>query len=587
MNPGRDQQELNKQAQADLEKLRKVLVSPAQADIVEALKAQQRELVTDVIAESLNDREQKDGTIQKVLQPIVNKSVEKSVSAQKNEFVDYLYPVVGSLVRRAVSAFVSDFIEKTNQLIENSFSFQGLKWRYRAWRSGISFSRYVASQTFVFQVHQVFLIHAQTGMLLQSVQINEAEAQDADLISAMLIAINDFVSDSFTNETDNQHLGVVKTDDFTLILKSGPQALVVAAVTGNISPEADRKLQVAMEDIHKLFATQLRSFEGDATPFEAARPTLSECLLFEEKEEAKKNKLPIWGLLITLLILGTIFVYSFAWWDTHNTANNIRNKAKTPGLVLTSVEVNGVYDIDISILKDKSALGVDTWLAEDLYDYIEVDINPFISASPELLVIKIAEFANEFPNLNYAKDSNSFSGKIDRASYQSLVNRLQSLPGYEENQPDYSQLEIEELSIDLSDSKAVLEQTFTQLIGKISQQQLIFEPGIDSIGESQLPQAQAVAQYFSKIDQIATKLNRSVSLIIVGASDTSGDSSYNLRLSQNRAENIKQILIDFNINSDNLFAVGIGEVNLTGDIKATRKVLFNVIFTDLAQQNGI
>ena len=587
MNPGRDQQELNKQAQADLEKLRKVLVSPAQADIVEALKAQQRELVTDVIAESLNDREQKDGTIQKVLQPIVNKSVEKSVSAQKNEFVDYLYPVVGSLVRRAVSAFVSDFIEKTNQLIENSFSFQGLKWRYRAWRSGISFSRYVASQTFVFQVHQVFLIHAQTGMLLQSVQINEAEAQDADLISAMLIAINDFVSDSFTNETDNQHLGVVKTDDFTLILKSGPQALVVAAVTGNISPEADRKLQVAMEDIHKLFATQLRSFEGDATPFEAARPTLSECLLFEEKEETKKNKLPIWGLIITLLILGTIFVYSFAWWDTHNTANNIRNKAKTPGLVLTSVEVNGVYDIDISILKDKSALGVDTWLAEDLYDYIEVDINPFISASPELLVIKIAEFANEFPNLNYAKDSNSFSGKIDRASYQSLVNRLQSLPGYEENQPDYSQLEIEELSIDLSDSKAVLEQTFTQLIGKISQQQLIFEPGIDSIGESQLPQAQAVAQYFSKIDQIATKLNRSVSLIIVGASDTSGDSSYNLRLSQNRAENIKQILIDFNINSDNLFAVGIGEVNLTGDIKATRKVLFNVIFTDLAQQNGI
>ena len=587
MNPGRDQQELNKQAQADLEKLRKVLVSPAQADIVEALKAQQRELVTDVIAESLNDREQKDGTIQKVLQPIVSKSVEKSVSAQKNEFVDYLYPVVGSLVRKAVSAFVSDFIEKTNQLIENSFSFQGLKWRYRAWRSGISFSRYVASQTFVFQVHQVFLIHAQTGMLLQSVQINEAEAQDADLISAMLIAINDFVSDSFTNETDNQHLGVVKTDDFTLILKSGPQALVVAAVTGNISPEADRKLQVAMEDIHKLFATQLRSFEGDATPFEAARPTLSECLLFEEKEETKKNKLPIWGLIITLLILGTIFVYSFAWWDTHNTANNIRNKAKTPGLVLTSVEVNGVYDIDISILKDKSALGVDTWLAEDLYDYIEVDINPFISASPELLVIKIAEFANEFPNLNYAKDSNSFSGKIDRASYQSLVNRLQSLPGYEENQPDYSQLEIEELSIDLSDSKAVLEQTFTQLIGKISQQQLIFEPGIDSIGESQLPQAQAVAQYFSKIDQIATKLNRSVSLIIVGASDTSGDSSYNLRLSQNRAENIKQILIDFNINSDNLFAVGIGEVNLTGDIKATRKVLFNVIFTDLAQQNGI
>lgn len=585
MNSEREQQELNEQAQSDLGKLREVLVGPTQANIIEALKAQQRELVTDVIAESLNDREQKDGTIQKVLQPIVSKSVEKSVSAQKNEFVDYLYPVVGSLVRKAVSAFVSDFIEKTNQLIENSFSIRGLKWRYEAWRSGISFSRYVASQTFVFQVHQVLLIHKQTGMLLQSVQINEADAQDADLISAMLTAINDFVSDSFTDETENQNLGVVKTEDFTLMVKSGPQALVVSAVTGNISPEADRKLQVAMEDIHKLFATQLRSFEGDASPFEAARPTLSECLLFEEKEETQKKRLPIWGLLILIFLISTLFAYSFAWWDTHNTANNIRTKPKSPGLVLTSVEINGVYDIDISVLKDKSALSVEKWLAEDLHDYVNVDVNPFISASPELLMIKIAKFASEFSSLIYDAESNAFRGKIDRASYQSLLNQLQSLPSYKENKPDFSQLEIEDLSIDLSDSKVVLEQTFTQLIGKISQQQLIFELGADSIGESQLPQAQAVAQYFSKIEQIATKLNRSVSLIIVGASDTSGDSNYNQSLSQNRAENIKQILIDFNINSDNLFAVGIGEVNLTGDIKATRKVLFNVIFTDLAQQN--
>lgn len=586
MNSERDQQELNKQAQADLEKLRKVLVSPAQADIVEALKAQQRELVTDVIAESLNDREQKDGTIQKVLQPIVSKSVEKSVSAQKNEFVDYLYPVVGSLVRKAVSAFVSDFIEKTNQLIENSFSFQGLKWRYEAWRSGISFSKYVASQTFVFQVHQVFLIHAQTGMLLQSVQINEADAQDADVISAMLTAINDFVSDSFTNETDNQHLGVVKTEDFTLILKSGPQALVVAAVTGNISPEADRKLQVAMEDIHKLFATQLRSFEGDATPFEAARPTLSECLLFEEKEETKsRKKMPIWGLLITSLITISLVAYLFAWWDTRHTAQNILNKPAPPGLVLTSVQIVGLYDIEVRILRDNAAKSTEDWLADDLESFVSVDVNPFISASPKLLGSKIAQLVANYPTLNYSPETNSLTGEIDRAEYQALINQLQTIPGYQNNRPDYSELKIEDFAVDLSDSKTVLEQTFTQLIGKISQQQLIFELDSDSIGQSQLPQAQAVAQDFAKIEQIASKLNRSVSLIIVGASDTSGESSYNKRLSQNRAENIKQILIDFNINSDNLFAVGIGEVNLAGNIKATRKVLFNVIFTDFAQQN--
>jgi OOP family OmpA-OmpF porin len=46
-------------------------------------------------------------------------------------------------------------------------------------------------------VEQVFLIHAESGLLLNHVTAADLDTPNADLISAMLTAIQDFVHDSF------------------------------------------------------------------------------------------------------------------------------------------------------------------------------------------------------------------------------------------------------------------------------------------------------------------------------------------------------------------------------------------------------
>ena len=66
-----------------------------------------------------------------------------------------------------------------------------------AWRTGKSFAEVVLLNTLVYRVEQVFLIHAQTGLLLQHVVADAVTAQDADMVSGMLTAIRDFARDSF------------------------------------------------------------------------------------------------------------------------------------------------------------------------------------------------------------------------------------------------------------------------------------------------------------------------------------------------------------------------------------------------------
>jgi hypothetical protein len=72
-----------------------------------------RELVSEVFSEALYDKEQHDGSINKVLQPLV----ERSGANHSEKFVGYLYPLVGNSVRKSVTAFITEFLENTNTLI--------------------------------------------------------------------------------------------------------------------------------------------------------------------------------------------------------------------------------------------------------------------------------------------------------------------------------------------------------------------------------------------------------------------------------------------------------------------------------------
>jgi OOP family OmpA-OmpF porin len=104
-----------------------------------------------------------------------------------------------------------------------AFSWKGLRWRLESLKTGKPFSEVVMLNTLVYRVEQLFLIHRQTGLVLSHLVGEDVASQDADMVSAMLTAIQDFVRDCFAGGQEGD-LDAMQMGDYTLLVEQSPYA---------------------------------------------------------------------------------------------------------------------------------------------------------------------------------------------------------------------------------------------------------------------------------------------------------------------------------------------------------------------------
>ncbi|MCF2949024.1 OmpA family protein [Paraglaciecola aquimarina] len=570
-----------------MEKIRQLVLGEDASLVKQTLKDNAREMVAEVFSEALHDREKNDGSVNKVLLPLVEKSVEKSVSNHSEQFVGYLYPLVGSLVRKSVTAFITDLLEKTNALIENSLTVKGLKWRFRAWRSNVPFSQYVASQTFSFRVEQVFLIHKETGLLLNSVSLNLGTAADADMVSSMLTAINDFVADSFKPNADSseQQLDVVRTDDFTLVIKPGPKAAVVAAVTGNMPQHVADQLQVTLEDIHKLYDKELNNFNGDALTFENSENQLRDCLIAELKPEAEQtSKTPWMAWSVVFLLLCTITFLMAIRWQSVALKDQIELIDRQPGILITSLELNGLREINLNVLRDPSAIIIKDWLGSQNISLTHLNIKEraYLSLDPELIKHKVQIALGTFPNIQiqWQGMTPSFSGLLTNFDKLMLQNKLSGISGLNFIPSWLDGIVVNTDKTNAADDPNVIRAILDLNIAKIEKMSVAFEKGKSELSVTAIEKLISIKDQFNNLINLAEQQQISLGLVIMGATDTVGTPKFNQILSQKRADNVKLKLQELGISNNRLNAIGLGVIDLKTTNAGARKVLFNVVYFD-------
>lgn len=297
-------------------------------------------------------RTSKAKSLRESLEPVFEKAFESSVRKHPKELADAIYPVIGPAIRKSIAASISEFAEALNQIVEKSISFRAIQWRVEALVTGKSFSEILLSRSLLYSVEQVFLIHRNNGLLLQHVAQEGSVLKDADMISGMLTAIHDFISDSFTE--GGQDLETVDTGRYKLWIQYGSSALVVGAVSGTAPAELRGVFRNAIDKIHETFYAELtRAKQDDVSVFDGAQPMLKACLLGQSGPQEKQKPWILW-LLVTLVVL---LVVGFVWyrvreqnrWDQYFAA--LRQK---PGLVVTGVEKKGGEYV-VSGLKDPLA----------------------------------------------------------------------------------------------------------------------------------------------------------------------------------------------------------------------------------------
>ncbi len=292
-----------------------------------------------------------DRSLQRSFHPIVEQALKISISKNPGILATSLAPIIGETVRKAVANAFRNMAESINFMLERSLSWESMKWRWEALRTGKSFGEVALLRSLRYKVQQVFLIQRQTGLVLQYVAAPGEGISEAELASSMLTAIGDFVTDAFTGK-QSQELGMVQTDDFTLWIHHGPQAFLAATIVGNPPPELKNVFARENELIHREFAGALSAFDGDASIFDGARPHLQNCLLGQTARPQKRSWR--WAGAVLLLLAALVAVGIFVYQRNSRWNQYLGRLRSEPGIVVTGAE-KGWRSYSVAGLRDPLA----------------------------------------------------------------------------------------------------------------------------------------------------------------------------------------------------------------------------------------
>ena len=318
--------------------LRQLLVGPerqqldALADRVEEVAVTPQSLA-DQLPEAIALSSSRDHQLGRALAPTVETALRESIRRNPREIATAIFPVLGPAIRKAIAETMAGLVRSINSAVEHSLSVQGIKWRVEAWRTGVRYPEVVIKHALIYRVEQVFLIHAETGLLLAHVTAPDLKVPDADLISGMLTAIQDFVRDSF-RPGEGGTLSAFTVGEHTVHVEAGPRAFIAGVIRGQCPDAVPQRLASTLEQIHLEYATPLTDFEGDAVPFATATPLLEqnlETVLSTDTAEKRGGVWLRWAIplgVVALVALGSTTASWLRW------RRAVRAMEAEPGFVL-------------------------------------------------------------------------------------------------------------------------------------------------------------------------------------------------------------------------------------------------------------
>src|SRR5580658_5644909 len=234
--------------------------------------------VSGVVAEAIQRRREQGGSdaLSDALAPTIETALRESVRKDPKALAAALFPVMGPAIRRSILETLRSFLDSFNQILDQSLSWQGMKWRVEAIRTGRSFTEVALLHSLVFRVEQVFLIHKKTGLPIAHAVAPAIAMQDPSLVSGMLSAIQDFVRDSF-HTGQGQAVNRMNVGDLDVWVESGPYAILAAVIRGIAPRTLRQRMQETLERIHAEYASQLDAYDGDSAPFADVNRELTRC----------------------------------------------------------------------------------------------------------------------------------------------------------------------------------------------------------------------------------------------------------------------------------------------------------------------
>lgn len=444
-------------------------------------------------AVKLRSRSHSDVKLRRALQPLIEEALQLSVQSNPRMLADALFPIFGKAIRKAITSELDGMLQSLSQTLEQSFSWRSLGWRWESFRTGKPYAEIVVLRSLLYRVEQVFLIHRNTGLLLQHVtasskQSPALETKDPEMVSGMLTAIQDFVRDSVSG-AESENLETVRMGEIEVVLAYGPDAILAGFVRGIAPRKLSRVFQDTLDAIEQKKAEALHTFEGDTSRFDSCRPQLQACLLGQGQADSRPSG--FWGARALLFGVPSLLLLALAGWliysaSIENRWNDFAHRLeREPGIVLTHAEKRG-SKFYIAGLRDP--------LAADPASLLPAGLPP-----------NKAEFHWE--------------------EYYSLVPRFAA------------------------------QRQLAELKDELQKRAFRFATGSAEVTPEQRFLLEDVGSQMISLIQAGTALGKTVQIEVRGNHDPVGTEEFNSALSRSRAENVRAALVSLGVPAARLIAV--------------------------------
>ena len=524
-----------------------------------------------LLPEAIAIRAARDQKLARALAPTVESALGESVRRNPRQIATAIFPVLGPAIRKAIAEAMSALVNSINHALEHSLSLRGLKWRVEGWRTGVPYAQIVLRHALVYRVEQVFLIHADTGLLLGHAAPADLKAADGDLISGMLTAIQDFVADSFA-ERDSGGLRRFSVGELTVFVERGPQAVIAAVVRGTAPEALLPRLQDSLETVHLQFTAAFNDFTGDPAPFAPAHPLLEDCLetvLTTDRSPAANRR--AWLRWAVPLAAGIVLLFLLSWRAQRRFTTAMERLRAEPGIEIVSAERRGGRWV-VRGLRDPLAADPKAVLAGIPADSsrLEGAWEPYLSLEPALVLERARRWLGSPPSVSLAVRNDSvFAAGSAPLAWVGGVLRRSALPAGI-------------ASLDLSGVDAELPAELAARRNDAESRLVFFEAGSAQVSGDARRTLADVVMAFRALRDAARAAGFRAALELTGRTDSTGTDAGNRSLSQQRVEGVRGALLGLGLERAELDGQGIATAHplaARGDAdqsRVNRSVAFQV-----------
>jgi len=620
---------------AELDELRELLLGPEKRDLNHIRKRLDdptlRALeVSRVLPEAIAHRVSRDKKLSKALHPVIEDSVDSYIRTHSQAISDSIVPVMGESLKTALYIKIRNRLESINNFLVRNFSPKGFRWRMEAFRSKKPMDEIIHFHTLRYRVEQVFIIHRDTGAVLQHVSEFKDEAiEEASMFSETLKAIQS----SATHENDPS-VNTLQLGNHTVWVEQGNHLMLAGVIRGTPSFELRQVFKKTLNNIEDDFREEINQFDGNAEPFKSCDDILKRCLKVEYGKKETSLK-PLWIVVSLILIL--IGVWGFCSIKDRFLWNKYVDRLnEAHGIIVTKHEKQGNHYF-ITGLRDPMSIDPYSLLIELNIDPDRVtsEWEPYFALHPDIITQRARKILEAPETVSFRSQNGILyvSGLASDTWIKSAKNKATAIPGIirleEDNLFDLnsSELFLARVSVQLEPPQTVFmsfnDGTLTltgsaphQWINKM-RQKVRNMPGIVRVNDSNLvdidvselamikerieshvflfrvggaipvPNQERMVETLSaeiaQLNEIINKVGRG-HVEIIGHTDNSGSEKANLALSQKRAEKVLNLLREKGTNTRYLTAIGVGDkeplrqARSSLDREMNRSVTFRVLF---------